>query len=47
MNLHENKELFIDAISVTAQQLGIRSVYVEKDYWVVYVLNKIFINDHR
>lgn len=45
MNLHENTKLFRQSVEFTAQQMGIRSVYVEKDYWVVYVLNKIFNND--
>lgn len=42
MILHENKDLFKEAVIVTAQRMGICSVYVEKDYWVTYVLGKIF-----
>lgn len=34
MNLHENKTLFADAITATAQYLGINSLYIEKDYWI-------------
>ena len=36
MNLHENKELFVQAIRFTAQEMDILDVYVEKDYWVTF-----------
>lgn len=42
MKLHENKELFQDAVIATSQQIGIREIYVEKDYWVTYALFNIF-----
>ena len=42
MNLHSNHEFFQDAILATAQHLGIRDVYVEKDYWVTVALYAIF-----
>lgn len=42
MNLHRNKELLQDAILATAEYLGMRDVYVEKDYWVTVVLHTIF-----
>lgn len=45
MKLHENKELFQDAVIATSQQLGIKEVYVEKDYWVTFALFNIFKND--
>lgn len=45
MRLHENKELFQDAIIATSQQKGIREIYIEKDYWVTYALFNIFRND--
>jgi hypothetical protein len=45
MNLHENKELFKDAIIATSQQKGIREIYVEKDYWVTFALYNIFSNE--
>lgn len=32
MRLHENRELFQDAIIATSQQKGIREIYIEKDY---------------
>jgi|SRR5690554_784769 len=45
MKLHENKELFQNAVIATSQQIGIREIYVEKDYWVMYALFNIFKND--
>ncbi|MGI6319737.1 MAG: nucleotidyl transferase AbiEii/AbiGii toxin family protein [Bacteroidales bacterium] len=45
MKLHQNKELFKDAVIATAQQMGIREIYVEKDYWVTYALFNIFRNE--
>lgn len=32
MNLHQDKNLFQDAVLVTAQQLKIPEIYIEKDY---------------
>ena len=45
MNLHENKELFKDAIVATSQLKGIAEIYVEKDYWVTLALYSIFSNE--
>lgn len=45
MKLHENKGLFQDAVIATSQQIGIREIFVEKDYWVTYALYHIFKND--
>jgi len=42
MKLHENKNLFRQAIQFTADQKRIPAIYVEKDYWVTYVLHGIF-----
>ncbi|QTE36379.2 nucleotidyl transferase AbiEii/AbiGii toxin family protein [Mucilaginibacter gossypii] len=42
MHLHENPELFRDAVLATAQQIGIPEIYVEKDYWVTVALEAIF-----
>ena len=42
MTLHENKELFQDAVTATSQQKGIPEIYVEKDYWVTLALHTIF-----
>lgn len=45
MKLHENKELFQDAITATSQQKGIPEIYIEKDYWVTLALHAIFSNE--
>ena len=42
MKLHEDIKLFRQSIDFTAQQMGILPIYVEKDYWVTYVLHLIF-----
>lgn len=42
ITLHQNKELFRQAVQVTAQQIGIPEIYVEKDYWVTYALHILF-----
>ncbi|SFB50698.1 nucleotidyl transferase AbiEii/AbiGii toxin family protein [Algoriphagus aquimarinus] len=42
MNLHENPELFMEAVRATAQRMGILDIYVEKDYWVTRALHLIF-----
>lgn len=44
MNLHNNTELFKTAVTVAAQELDIPSIYIEKDYWVTFVLHTIFHN---
>jgi len=45
MKLHENKELFRDAIIATSQLVNIAEIYVEKDYWVTLALHSIFTNE--
>jgi len=45
MRLHENKQLFQDALIATSQQKGIPEIYVEKDYWVSFALFHIFNNE--
>ncbi len=42
MTLHENKELFRQAILATSQRLKMAEIYVEKDYWVTAALYQIF-----
>jgi len=44
MILHKNISLFKDAVTITAQQLNLPAVYIEKDYWVTFVLHTIFHN---
>jgi hypothetical protein len=45
MHLHENPELFRDAMLAAAQQFGIQEIYIEKDYWVTVALETIFKSD--
>ena len=45
MKLHENKELFQDAIVAASQTLDIPEIYIEKDYWVTVALYEIFHSD--
>lgn len=42
MRLHENTELFKQAVRTTAQQKGLLDIYVEKDYWVTLALHTIY-----
>jgi hypothetical protein len=41
MNLHQNKEVFQDAITATAQAMDIREIFIQKDYWVTLVLYRL------
>lgn len=47
MKLHLNQELFNDALEATAQALKIDVLYVEKDYWVSYILKAISQSQYR
>ncbi|WP_421828342.1 nucleotidyl transferase AbiEii/AbiGii toxin family protein [Larkinella sp.] len=42
MKLHEDQELFADAVTITAQHMNLPQIYVEKDYWVTLALQRIF-----
>jgi predicted nucleotidyltransferase component of viral defense system len=45
MRLHENKELFEEAIIATAEIKKIPEIYIEKDYWMTLALKTIFENE--
>jgi len=45
MKLHENINLYRDAIRFTAQQMNLKPEYVEKDYWVTKALFTVFTNE--
>lgn len=47
MKLHLNKEDFLAAIQVTAKTLGIREVFIEKDYWVCYILKNLSLSQYK
>ncbi len=42
MRLHQNKNLFQEAVRATADYKGIAQIYIEKDYWVTVALKSIF-----
>lgn len=42
MTLHQNQQLFRQSVLFTSQQKNIPENFVEKDYWVMYVLHTIF-----
>ncbi len=51
MNLHENRELFSDALQAASQPItdggiGINSIFIEKDYWICRSLSLMAANDH-
>jgi len=45
MKLHENIELYNDAIVATAQLKNLPEIYIEKDYWVTVALHAIFTSE--
>ena len=45
MNLHENKQAFMDAIIATANALNIKRHFVEKDYWICRALQQMVRTD--
>lgn len=46
MKLHENEEDFKNAILATSSALKIRDIFVEKDYWVTYILKELSKSSH-
>jgi hypothetical protein len=46
MILHEDKEAFSAAIRAASDYLGIRDVFVEKDYWVTYLLRRLSLSEY-
>jgi len=41
MTLHTNKTLFFELINATAKEMNLPFVYIEKDYWVTYILKRL------
>jgi predicted nucleotidyltransferase component of viral defense system len=41
MNLHENSSVFENAIRAAGDHLNMRAVFVEKDYWVTFLLSRL------
>jgi len=46
MNLHENSGAFEDAIRAASDHLEMRTVFVEKDYWVTFLLSRLSKSVH-
>ncbi|MDR0691542.1 MAG: nucleotidyl transferase AbiEii/AbiGii toxin family protein [Prevotellaceae bacterium] len=44
MTLHENAQLFTDTILAAAEHFAISPVYIEKDYWITRVLQRMAQN---
>ncbi len=42
MKLHENQKLFRQAVQLTANKMQLPPIYVEKDYWVTFILHLVF-----
>ena len=47
MKLHENKEAFRAAIRAASNHFNIREIFVEKDYWVTFILKRLSQSDNR
>ena len=47
MNLHNDKKLFSDTIRAAAHHLKINEVFVEKDYWITLLLNRLSNSDYK
>ncbi len=41
MKLHTNNRLFSDSIRATSQYLQINEIFIEKDYWITYILSNL------
>lgn len=46
MRLHEDAENFSELVQVTAENIGLPQVYVEKDYWVTKALKHLSESAH-
>lgn len=44
MKLHENKQLFKEAVITSAELFNMKNIYIEKDYWVTFALKQIFLS---
>lgn len=46
MKLHTDKQLFSEAIRITAYEMGIAEEFVEKDYWICLILQNLSRHCH-
>lgn len=44
MNLHENREIFLQLIRLAAAHFNMATIYIEKDYWLSYSLQRMAKN---
>lgn len=47
MNLHQSTNDFKELILLTSQYLNINQAFIEKDYWVMYVLKKLYQSSNK
>lgn len=47
MNLHQVPNNFTELVAATAQHFSIPEIYVEKDYWVTWVLRNLSQSEYR
>src|ERR1700741_4170729 len=47
MILHKSQNIFREAIEASAQHFGMRPIFIEKDYWVTYVLKNLSNSKYR
>lgn len=41
MKLHENKQLFADAVRATSELMNMAPEFAEKEYWICQILQKL------
>lgn len=44
MILHENRKAFEDAIRAASDHFNIREIFIEKDYWVTFILKRLSLS---
>jgi predicted nucleotidyltransferase component of viral defense system len=44
VKLHKNKIEFAQSIQAASTKLGIREVFIEKDYWVCFILKNLSLS---
>jgi predicted nucleotidyltransferase component of viral defense system len=47
MKLHQDKQTFTQAILASAEYFKIQEIFIEKDYWVTYVLKNLSQSAHK
>lgn len=47
MKLHDDSELFANAIQATSQEFGMAPEFVEKDYWICQILQRLSRHSRR